>query len=307
MNNQELQNDTEKITSAYNDISLSVSEKEKLRASIFEKINPKPVASPIFNFSFYTRASALAFASLLIVTSPVVAAAQRSLPGEFLYPVKVNFNESVAEIFAPEKEEYQKSLLAKRAYEIKKLSESGELDADELEDVEAEIEKSVASVLKDDDSNKKTSKEIIEDHQDVIAVLEFSEKIIDSKKPKDKDSKIDSFRVMAESSLMKHIETISETENKDPEYFEDLIEDAKTEIEKIEEEKNIEKDLEVDTLDLKPEPQTSVMMTATLSEVVPVELKSEADIKIDEVLDLYEIIADRKVEMEVERLDKESQ
>lgn len=307
MNNQKLQKDTEEIQNAYNDISLSVSEKESLRASIFEKINPKPVASPIFNFSFYTRASALAFASLLIVTSPVVAAAQKSLPGDFLYPVKVNFNESVAEIFAPEKEVYQKSRLAKRAYEIKKLSESGELEADQLEDVEVEIEKTIAKVLKDDVSKKKTSKEIIEDHQDVIAVLEFSEKIIDSKKPKDRDSKIDDFKVVAEASLMKHIEGISEEETNDPEYFEDLIEDAKKEIEKIEAEEKHEDNPEEEATDLKVEPQAGIMMTATLSEVVPVELKSEADVKMDEVLHLYERISDRKVELEVERLDKEEE
>ena len=39
MNNQKLQKDTEEIKNAYNDISLSVSEKEDLRANIFTKIN----------------------------------------------------------------------------------------------------------------------------------------------------------------------------------------------------------------------------------------------------------------------------
>jgi hypothetical protein len=307
MNNQKLQKDTEEIKNAYNDISLSVSEKESLRASIFEKINPKPVASPIFNFSFYTRASALAFASLLIVTSPVVAAAQKSLPGEFLYPVKVNFNESVVEIFAPEKEEYQKSLLAKRAFEVKKLSESGDLNEDQLDDVEHAIEESVSSVIKSDPHVKKTSKEIIQDHQDVIAVLEFSEKIIDSKKLNNRDSKIDDFKVVAEASLMKHLEDISEEETKDPEYFEDMIEDAKKEIEKIEAEEKHEEESEEKEVELKTEPQAGIMMTATFAETDLVELKTEADVKIDEVLDLYEIIADRKVELEVERLDKETQ
>ena len=207
MNNQKLQKDTEEIKNAYNDISLSVSEKEDLRANIFTKINPKPVRSPIFNFSFYTRASALAFASLLIVTSPVVAAAQKSLPGEFLYPMKVNFNESVAEIFAPEKEEYQKSRLAKRAFEIKKLSESGELNEEELNEVQIEIEESVSKVINSDSAEVKTSKEVIEDHQDVIAVLEFTEKFIDAENSQKIESKINDFK---EISFVLSIDNIKE-------------------------------------------------------------------------------------------------
>ncbi len=304
MNNQKLQKDTEEIQNAYNDISLSVSEKESLRASIFEKINPKPVKSPIFNFSFYTRASALAFASLLIVTSPVVAAAQKSLPGQFLYPVKVNFNESVVEIFAPEKEEYQKSLLVKRAYEIKVLSESGDLEENELEDVEIAIEASVSKVMEANNDENKTDEEIIQDHQDVIAVLEFSEKIIDSESAKRIESKIDDFKVVAEASLMKHLEGISEEETKDPEYLEGLIEDAKDEIEKIDAEEKQEVKPKEEEVEIKTEPQAGIMMTATFVDTAPDELKSATDEKIDEVLDLYERIADKKVELEVERLNK---
>ena len=39
----------------------------------------------------------------------------------------------------------------------------------------------------------------------------------------------------------------------------------------------------------------------------PVETKTENDMKIDEVVELYEKIADRKVELQIKRLDEETQ
>lgn len=104
MDNPKIQNDIENMKSEYGQVSLSVSEKESLKASIFEKINPAPIASPYFNWAFYTKTASLAFATLVLVTSPVVVAAQKSLPGEFLYTVKTNVNEEVVGIFVADEE-----------------------------------------------------------------------------------------------------------------------------------------------------------------------------------------------------------
>lgn len=312
MNNEKLKNHIDKTKSDYNQLSLSVSEKESIRANIFEKINPTPVKSPYLNWQFYVKSTSLAFATLLLITSPVVAGAQKSLPGDFLYPVKINFNESVAEIFAPEKEEYQKSLLTKRAHEIKKLSEEGDLEDDEIEDVELAIEDAVEKVIKSEKTKDKKSKDIIKDHKDVIAVLEFSEKIIDAEKPNERESKIDHLKITTETSLKAHIESIPKTESENPEYLEDLIEEAKEEIERIEKD-NSDLDSDVEPVveeesvstSTEPQPQASIMMTAKLAEVVPVEIKTEASVNFEQVLDLYEQISDKKVQLEINRLDKE--
>jgi len=63
----------------------------------------------------------------------------------------------------------------------------------------------------------------------------------------------------------------------------------------------------VNVSDSESEITTGVMMTATVVEVSPVETKTENDMKIDEVVELYEKIADRKVELQIKRLDEETQ
>jgi hypothetical protein len=321
MDNQKIQNDIEKMKTDYNRVSLSFAEKENLKASIFEKINSTSVASPYFSWSFYTKASSLAFATLILITSPVVAAAQKSLPGEFLYPVKTKVNESVVEIFIPEseKEDYHKELLTKRAFEVKTLSEEGALQEEQIKDVEEAIENSVAEVIEVDASENKSEEQIIQDHQDVVAVLEFTQNIIESKKTEEVELVIDDIKLSAKESLIEHVENIKNSENGSDDSVKEFIEDAKENILEIPEEdkKDFVKEIEKIELDEKTEaeeadaviaqeqPEAGVMMmSAKVAEAPEVTEVSEREDALEKVLDLHEQISERKLELEIEKLEK---
>jgi len=317
MDNPKIQNDIEKMKADYNRVSLSFAERENLKASIFEKINSTPVKSPYFNWSFYTKATSLAFATFVLITSPIVAAAQKSLPGDFLYPVKTQVNENVVEIFVPqeEREEYHKTLLTKRAFEIKTLSEEGELSEEQIQAVEIAIEDSVSEVLTVSELNQKTEEEIIQDHQDVIAVLEFSSKIIEENKSEEVNSKIDEFKVIAENSLVKHVETITNSDDGVEDSVNELIEDAKEIIETIPEEDKKEFSDEVEKIEnTNSEPavvQSDVQdeiglmsFSAKMVEEVESVKEQKTENKLDRVLELHEQIAERKIELEIEKLEK---
>lgn len=317
MDNPKIQNDIENMKSEYGQVSLSVSEKESLKASIFEKINPAPIASPYFNWAFYTKTASLAFATLVLVTSPVVVAAQKSLPGEFLYTVKTNVNEEVVGIFVADEEkgEYQKSLLTKRAFEIKTLSEQGELNEEQIKDVEVALESSVNEVLEVVVDENKTEEEIIQDHQEVLAVLQFSSEIIENNKPDEVESKIEEFKTTTETSLIAHVENITNSDDGVEDSVTELIEDAKEIIETIPEEDKKEFSDEVDKIEnVNQDPvvaevqvETGIeMMSFSAKMVAPIEPEKEEkkESKLDMVLELHEQIAEKKIELEIEKLEK---
>jgi hypothetical protein len=321
MNNPKIQNDIEKMKADYNRVSLSFAEKEDLKAAIFEKINtvPIPVKSQFFNWSFYTKASSLAFATLILVTSPVVVAAQKSLPGEFLYPVKTKVNENVVEVFIPqeEKEQYHKTLLTKRAFEVKTLAETGDLKTEQIKDVEVAIENSVAEVLEISESEPKTEEEIIQNHQEVVAVLEFTEKIIESKNEV-LDTTISELKLNTETSLNSHIEDIKNSNNGSEDSVKELIEDAKEDIAEIPEEDKKEFSDEVEKIEkTESEPEDSAVngteiktavdlmsFSARSTGSVSVIEETDTEDKLNMVLELHEQIAEKRIMLEIEKLEK---
>lgn len=321
MNNKKLQKNIEETKSAYSGISLSAKERQTLRINIFEKIDnnvPKSIKSPFFNWSFYAKATSLSFAAFVIFTAPIIAAAERSLPGEFLYEVKVGFNEEVVDVFVSkeEKQNYKKSLLTKRAFEIKTLSEKGELNNEQIKDVEKAIKNSVSEIVAVGVSKNKTEEDIIKDHKDVIAVLEYSEKIIDSKKTSDNNSELHDLRDVAQTSLRAHVKSISDSEEKIDKSIENLIEDARKIIENIPEDekkdwKDEEKDVEESEVNNDKIATTtikaSLISTTTIrnTEISP-EMTSleQTKNKLEMILYLHEKISEKKVELDVEKLSK---
>lgn len=314
MNNQRIQKDIENLKSEYNSVSLSFAEKENIKANIFEKINSIPVAtpSPFFSWSFYARVSSLALAAFVLVTSPVVVAAQRSLPGELLYPVKTNINEGFVEIFIPEEEksEYQRNLLTKRAYEIKKVSEKGELSKEEIEDAESAIEISFSKII-DDDLKKEKDKDAIKGHQEVIAVLGFAEKIINEKKPKDFEGKLDDFKLVAQTHLNNRIAKISDDS------LEEIIEDTKAIIEEISEEEKEDFSDVVERIDNDNDIEIKTQTENREDGEEPEEENHEdeksfsvetrdADFedRLDMALDLQEELIEKKIQIEIDMLSK---
>ncbi|MDA8596791.1 DUF5667 domain-containing protein [Candidatus Pacebacteria bacterium] len=95
----------------------------------------------LLNFNtFYVRSFMGAFAMLLLIVVPVVA--ERAVPGDVLYPVKVQFNEEVRSSLAVSpyaKVEWETERLSRRISEARLLASEGKLTAE----VEAEVTQAV--------------------------------------------------------------------------------------------------------------------------------------------------------------------
>ena len=90
--------------------------------------------------TLYTRVAASAFAVFLIIGVPLIA--ERAVPGDTLYPVKVRFNEELRSTLALspyEKVEWETERLERRIAEARLLASEGKL----TEEVEAEVAEAV--------------------------------------------------------------------------------------------------------------------------------------------------------------------
>lgn len=97
----------------------------------YKQSTPQIFTEPykLVNFSaFYIRSTLGALAVLLVVGIPAVA--ERSLPGDVLYPVKVRFNEEIRSSFSSspyEKVEWETKRLERRIAEARMLAQEGKL------------------------------------------------------------------------------------------------------------------------------------------------------------------------------------
>lgn len=131
----------------------------KKTAPVSQSAGPQPVASPFFKkdwfFAFsqqshnYYLAGALAV--IAIFGTGTSFAAQGSLPGDILYPVKVNILEEVKSVFLPStrKPEYEIERTQTRIKEVKKLAEQNKLSDDIKVSVAAQIDDHISTVKKD--------------------------------------------------------------------------------------------------------------------------------------------------------------
>lgn len=138
-------------------ISLSLAERALLRERVVsymeyhplpkEKVSAVPAAElvsdpyKVFNFSRLQFGSFMgAFAMIILVVIPV--AAERAVPGDVLYPVKVQFSEEVRSTlsFSPyAKVEWETERLERRLAEARLLADEGKL----TQEVEAEVAQAV--------------------------------------------------------------------------------------------------------------------------------------------------------------------
>lgn len=119
----------------------------------------KPILSPwfgLFNFH-YARVMPIALITLLFVGGGVSFAAQGALPGDFLYPIKVNINEKVeAGLSFSEvaKAKLEVKLAGRRLEEAEKLASENKLDAQTSADIEVRFK---AHAVKADEKINKIS------------------------------------------------------------------------------------------------------------------------------------------------------
>lgn len=133
MENEKINNGIKEIKN----IKMTPSERAAILRNILPLSDtaPKPIPSP---FSFYSLLKQHSFqyvlASLLvlIVGGGTIATSQKSLPGNVLYPLKVNFLEPINSSlnFSPEtKAKYENSLVKERLLETETLARQGKLDS----------------------------------------------------------------------------------------------------------------------------------------------------------------------------------
>ncbi|MEK7075847.1 MAG: DUF5667 domain-containing protein [Patescibacteria group bacterium] len=160
MNNERF----EKLIAILRSVSLSSEEKAEMFRNIKtaiaedafrEELKPKAFSS--FNFGFlriFANRYAIAVVCLvvLVVSSAGISqAAEKSLPGDFLYPVKIQFNEKIKASFANtpvKKAKVESDLTIKRLEEAEALSAQGKLDAQKKESITKSLTKHSEEVTK---------------------------------------------------------------------------------------------------------------------------------------------------------------
>src|SRR3972149_7346690 len=119
------------------DIKLTAGEKSLLRLKLSALPMPSPqviIKSPYLTRShFWTLGKALVAACLIVVLSggSLSYAAEQSLPGEFLYPIKTEFNEEKVATLKrnpQDKIAWQEKRLERRLKEIDELKKRNKLD-----------------------------------------------------------------------------------------------------------------------------------------------------------------------------------
>lgn len=132
-------------------ISLSQSEKQKMLSNLTTyadfhaptKLQKKSVE--FWSWSFFHAHSAYAFRTvmLLLIVSGTSYAAENALPGDLLYPFKVNVNEPVRGALltsTEEKAQWESDKFIRRVEEAEALANEGKLDDASLREVEKRID-----------------------------------------------------------------------------------------------------------------------------------------------------------------------
>lgn len=145
-------------------VGMPPEEKARIRASLESYMEAHPVtdggvarhrgrslASPYARFRIILRKNTMPLALLLaiIVGGGTSAAASGALPGDILYPVKVEVNERVEKAFAFSDEadaKVEAKFAARRLEEAEKLSGKNRLDAETKAEIEIRFEKHEARV-----------------------------------------------------------------------------------------------------------------------------------------------------------------
>ncbi|HEX2792129.1 MAG TPA: DUF5667 domain-containing protein [Candidatus Paceibacterota bacterium] len=135
--------DAEKALRALRSLGISDTEFSRIRASLvaYSDLHAVPArasalpAQSLFMRIISSQRSVYAFGLMLLVVaggSGISFAAERTIPGDALYPIKVGVNETVAATFAADGEAkavHSAKLAERRADEAIQLADSGRLDA----------------------------------------------------------------------------------------------------------------------------------------------------------------------------------
>ena len=150
----------EKLNNEAQKISLNRDEKSSIRNILISYFRKSPYGA-FFNFSFIRSKRVLvpAFAIILLLLGGGTSyAAQRALPGDILYPIKINVNEKIADLMAVTKEakvKLNKKIIKTRLGEMDKLISIGKFDKKK----EVKIEKDLKNALEKSEKRNNVSRE----------------------------------------------------------------------------------------------------------------------------------------------------
>jgi len=150
----------EKLNNEAQKISLNRDEKSSIRNILISYSRKSPYGA-FFSFSLIRNKKVLILASviaLLLMGGGTSYAAQRALPGDILYPIKINVNEKIADLMAVTKEakvKLNKKIIKTRLGEMDKLISIGKFDKKK----EVKIEKDLKNALEKSTKRNNISKE----------------------------------------------------------------------------------------------------------------------------------------------------
>lgn len=140
-------------------IRMTPEEKSAMKAQIFGvpapvSLAPQPSSYFAYNFNFlHTKVLVpLSLVLVVLVSSGTAAAAQGTLPGDLLYPVKVSFNEAVEVALATTpvaRAEVSAKLAERRVEEAESLAARGELSPEVGEELAANFEEHAQNAEKE--------------------------------------------------------------------------------------------------------------------------------------------------------------
>jgi hypothetical protein len=217
MNNNKLQKGIEYIK----DIKLSDTEKHDVFAHLDAHMKKNPIApkrlvSPwslfFIQFKDYRLTHVLTVVLIYVcIAASITYAAERALPGDVLYPIKIYINEpikSIAKTTSKAKTEFEKEKVIKRITEVETLIKRGEFDTKKRIQVEKELDKSIKTI------NLNNQKDKVTDNKNYT---DFEVKI---------DARLDTIRnIDTEVDVDKKGKDDHDTQDKEIEKFENKIKD----------------------------------------------------------------------------------
>lgn len=228
--------------------------KETEKAALFERVinrSPyKPIISPFsksWNFVARNYATVVSSALIFVLAGSISAAAENSIPGNILYPVKINITEPMRDLVKTTPEEsaiWQIEKVNRRIEEAEILAAQQRLDSDKREQIQKLFEKSFSEF---DDSIKKfeasSTKEKIE--IELEKRLEVHSKVVNKVQTKKNDKndqnelkkfEQDVVSVVKEAKEEK-VETEETDDREDEEYQKDIEKMVEKRIKQLEKER----------------------------------------------------------------------
>lgn len=134
-------------------LTMTAEQKARGRAALqaYVAAHPAPIQKPVRSFFFtYQSMSTVAFLLVLVLGTGTSYAAEFSLPGDLLYPIKVTLNEEVRAALTTDQKEralWEVERAERRITEAAQLAAAGKLDERTREELDQQIEVHTAQAL----------------------------------------------------------------------------------------------------------------------------------------------------------------